>query len=109
MSFKKLLDDWQDTASTRLTHDKVEVQLNVNDAARLDALAEMFPQRTKQQLINEMVSAGLSEIETSFPYIQGKKVIAKDEFGDPIYNDAGPTPQYLTLIKKHASKYRQTH
>lgn len=109
MSFKKLLSKWQDGAATQLTDETVEVRLSADDAARLDALAEMFPQRTREQLIIELVSAGLAEIESSFPYVQGTDVVANDEFGDPIYKDVGPTPHYLDLMKKHADKYRRAH
>ena len=109
MSFKKLLEDWQENAATQYSDEITHVRLSVDDAARLDALTEMYPQRTREQLVNDLVSAALAEIETNFPYVQGKEVVARDEFGDPIFKDVGPTPHYLELMRKHASKYRQAH
>ncbi len=65
----------------------------------------MYPKRSKEQLVSELVSAALAELETSFPYIQGSEIVATDELGDPIFADVGPTPQFLSLTKKYLSKY----
>ena len=40
------------------------------------------------------------------PYVRGKKVVATDEFGDPLYEDVGSTPRYLGLIEKHMAALR---
>jgi len=31
------------------------------------------------------------------PYVPGNHVIAEDDYGDPIYEDLGPTPQFYSL------------
>jgi hypothetical protein len=31
------------------------------------------------------------------PYVPGKRIIAEDDYGDPIYEDLGPTPQFYSL------------
>ena len=48
-----------------------------------------------------LVSEALEELEASFPYIKGKQVIATDEEGDPLYEDVGPTPRFLTLSRRY--------
>ena len=48
--------------------------------------------------------AALQEIETSMPYIAGKKVISSDEQGDPIYEDVGLTPRFVELTRKNRKK-----
>jgi hypothetical protein len=76
----------------------------VDDAARLHALAEMFPGRTREQIITDLLSAALQEVAAVMPYVQGTKVISTDEQGDPIYEDAGLTPRFAELTRQYKKK-----
>lgn len=101
MNVRSLLGMWEQTASGALTPAHYTVRLPVEDAARLAALSEMFPRRTVEQLITDLLSAALNDVESSMPYVQGTQVISEDEEGNPIYGDQGPTPRFLTLKQKH--------
>ncbi|MNJ77065.1 hypothetical protein D3C76_1763380 [compost metagenome] len=61
----------------------------------------MYPKRTAEELLGELVGAALEELEASFPYVQGQKVISTDEQGDPLYEDIGSTPRFLALSRRH--------
>ena len=104
MSFKDLLESWREHAAQLRTATEYAVRLPVDDAARLGALAEMFPGRSPEQLITELLGAALQEVETSMPYIAGKKVISNDEQGDPIYEDIGLTPRFIELTRKNRKR-----
>jgi hypothetical protein len=104
MSFKDLLESWRDSAARPRTATAYAVRLPLDDAARLAALAEMFPGRSPEQLITDLLGAALQEIETSMPYIAGSKVISSDEQGDPIYEDVGLTPRFVELTRKNRKK-----
>jgi hypothetical protein len=104
MSFKDLLENWRATAAQPRTATEYAVRLPLDDAARLAALAEMFPGRTPEQLITDLLGSALQEIETSMPYIAGKKVISSDEQGDPIYEDIGLTPRFVELTRRNRKK-----
>ena len=104
MSFKELLDSWRDTAAEPRTATQYAVRLPLDDAARLQALAEMFPGRTPEQIITELLGAALQELGTAMPYVPGKKVISTDEQGDPVYEDSGPTPRFMELTRKNRKK-----
>lgn len=107
MTIKELVGLWEENAQGRLTEDHYQINLTLEDAAKIDALSDMYPRRTKEQLLSELVSAALAELERSFPYIAGNEVATLDEFGDPIYKDTGPTPAFQTLTRKHLARYRQ--
>lgn len=106
MMIKNLAAQWDSSAQTKLTKSTYDVHLSLEDAAKIDALTEMYPRRQKEQLLSELVSAALNELESSFPYKQGHEVIAEDEDGYPIYADAGPTPMFLELTKKYLAQYK---
>lgn len=101
MNVRGLLGLWEQTASGELTPKHVEIRLPVEDAARLAALSEMYPRRSMEQLITDLLSAALSEVESSMPYVESNQVVSEDEMGDPIYADLGPTPRFLALTQKH--------
>jgi len=100
-NFKQLLDSWGEGAAAPRTARSYTVRLPVDDAARLGALAEMFPGRTPEQLITELLGAALQEVAAAMPYVAGTRVISTDEQGDPLYEDAGPTPRFIELTRKH--------
>jgi hypothetical protein len=104
MSFKDLLEGWRETAAQPRAAAEYAVRLPVDDAARLAALVEMFPGRPAEQLITDLLGAALQEVETSMPYVAGKKVISNDEQGDPIYEDVGLTPRFMELTRKNRKK-----
>lgn len=106
MNIIELIKRWEKTGSDELAVRKYSVQLPLDDAARIEALAEMYPARSQTQIVTELLSTALDAVETALPYERGSKVISRDELGDPIYEDAGPTPRFLVLIKRHAALLR---
>lgn len=104
VKFKALLDDWQKKAGPARTASEYAVRLPVDDAARLQALAELFPGQSKEAIITDLLGYALQELAASMPYVPGKKVISQDDQGDPVYEDVGLTPRFMELTRKHKKK-----
>lgn len=104
MRLRDLLETWQESAGERRTPQQYCVRLPVHDAAKLAALAEMYPGRSQEQIITDLLSTALDEIEAAFPYVQGSEVVSEDEQGDPIYADAGLTPRFQQLTREHLKR-----
>lgn len=101
---KELLVEWEATPQTCLTAREYSVQLPIRDAARLEALAEMYPDIGVSSIISDLISAGLDELEAVMPYVQGDHKIEEDEFGDPVFEDAGPSPRFHQLARDHTKQ-----
>jgi len=101
MTLKTLLESWQEGAAGTRTAAEYAVRLPIDDAARLHALAEMFPGRTREQLITDLLGAALQEVVAAIPYVPGTKVISTDEQGDPVYEDAGLMPRLIELTRRY--------
>jgi hypothetical protein len=101
VSFKELLESWRETAAAARTARAFAVHLPLEEAAQIAALAEMFPGRSSEQLITELLGTALRELATAMPYVPGTRVISTDEQGDPIYEDVGPTPRFMQLARQH--------
>lgn len=100
VKFKPLLDRWKKDAAPLRTAEEYAIRLNLDDAARLHALAELFPGRPLEGLISDLLSAGLDEIAAAMPYEPGPKVISRDDQGDPVYEDIGLTPRFVELARR---------
>jgi hypothetical protein len=96
-----LLEKWEETGSQEYIALEYETHLPLHDAARIKALSDMYPGRTESQIIADLLSLALDNLEESFPYVQGSKVVGEDEFGNPTYEDKGMTPRFLSLTKQH--------
>ena len=106
MKVSDLITEWNRNAQGRLTDQRYSVCLPLEDAAKLEALHEMYPKKTRDALITELLGAALEELEAGMPYVRGTRVVTRDEENDPIYEDAGPTPKFLSLAQKHLKRLK---
>jgi hypothetical protein len=100
VKFKSLLDRWKKDPPPTLTAREYAVRLPLDDASRLHALTELFPGRTAEQIITDLLHAGLDEVAAAMPYEAGPTVISRDDQGDPVYEDVGLTPRFEALARK---------
>ena len=104
MKFKPLLDRWKKTPAPTRTATEYAVRLPLDDAARLQALAELFPGCSIEEIVTDLLGAGLEEIAAAMPYEKGPKIISRDDHGDPVYEDVGLTPRFVELTRKYKKK-----
>lgn len=107
MRMKQLLEQWQSDAAAPRAAKVYEIRLPLFDAAKIAALSELFPGRSEEQILTDLLSAALDQIEAEFPYERGP-VAEVDEEGDPIYADAGLTPRYRALIDQHVERLKNS-
>src|SRR5690606_3468334 len=67
----ELIAHWNKTTSGELTAHSYAINLPLEDAAKIQALALMYPKRTQEQLITDLLAAALYELEESMPYVKG--------------------------------------
>jgi len=101
MTFKSLLDAWAAAEVPAKTSETYEIHLTVEDAAKIHAFAELFPGTGHDRIISDLLSTAIDQTEAAIPYEPGEKVIREDDFGDPVYEDTGMTPQFLELVRKY--------
>jgi len=108
MKIRELAQHWQRNAIEQLSPTHYQLRLEMEASARLEALAEMYPLRSIEGLLGELVGAALEELAASLPYVKGSRIIATDEQGEPVYEDIGATPLFLALTHKHMETLRQS-
>ncbi|WP_123400876.1 type 1 pili tip component [Inmirania thermothiophila] len=100
MRVRDLIETWTQERPRRLAAKRYEVRLPLEDAARIEALAELYG-REVEEVVTDLLSAALNEVEATMPYVPGTRVVAEDEQGDPIYEDVGPTPRFAELTRRY--------
>ena len=77
MDTKDLLKTWTGPDNSRLMRNQTSMRLSIHVAARISALCEIFPQRTKTQIINDLLSTALDELaaglETTHPWEESEE------------------------------------
>ena len=104
---KEVLKKWEENSQATQTVKKIPVHLSMRDSARIRALSELFTGFSEERVITDLISAALDEIEEALPYVKGSKVVAEDEFGDPIYEDVGMTPEFERLTNKYTALWEK--
>jgi hypothetical protein len=97
MKISDLIPRWGRNAHPPLAGKLYHTQLSLRDAARIEALQIMYPDCTEEEILSDLLHAALDELEVAMPYVPGKRIIAEDDQGDPIYEDLGPTPRFYSL------------
>jgi hypothetical protein len=108
MRIAELIQRWTEEAHGRTEVRTYAVRLPLRDAARIEALRVMYPNRSESQLMADLIRAALDELEVAMPYVPGNRIIAEDDYGDPIYEDLGPTPQFYSLSHEILRKLATT-
>ena len=106
MRVKELLNEWASTARIEEPVINIKVHLPLELSAHLMALKDMYPGRTLEQLTIDLLTAAVDELIEKMPYLQCENVVAEDEYGDPIYQDVGLTPQFLDLTQHYREKLK---
>lgn len=107
MSVRDLIAAWESTPVVRKTDETYAVQLPIEAAAKLHALAELYPGASIETIITDLLAHSLDEVVTALPYVPGERVISEDEYGDPVYEDVGPTPDFERLRRTHEQRLGQ--
>jgi len=109
MKIRQLVHHWQSTDDNDSPTVRLQIEVSIHDAARMAALADLFPALKAEKIVAELLNSALNEVQEAFPYVSGKKQISEDEQGNPIYEDDGYTPRFLALVREHLTKLKTQH
>lgn len=108
MKIEQLLKQWEQRARNHQPLHEITLRLPRYELAKIHALQEIYPGKSADELLAELLNTALHELEAALPYIQGERIVAEDENGDPIFEDIGPTPRFIALTRKHAERLAST-
>lgn len=118
MKTQHLHDSWASPDNSRLTPKQFSLRLPVHIAAKVSALCEMYPQKNRTQIVADLLSAALDDLEKNLPMEKGalspekeaNDRAAAEHFGyeyEPEYEVWGPRAHFRNLSNRHYSEIEQ--
>ena len=120
MDPKDLVKVWDAPDHSQLTPKQISIRLPILAAAKISAFCEMYPSKSKSQIIADLIASALDQVVDALPSKKGKYLgpDGDDLYRDPdlepyvhpdeqhqtvggIYEDIGPKGRFLRLYKKH--------
>ena len=98
---------WSSPDNSRLTAKQQSFRLPLHVAAKIAALCEMYPQRTKTEIVGDLLASALMEVERGFPSVKGQASGQLPDTGETYYEDIGQTTSFRRLANKHFEELEQ--
>ena len=78
MKPRDLFKAWHAPNGAQLTARQFSIRLPVHVAAKIAALCEMYPKKTRTDIIGDLLSSALVKIEAGLPTIEGEELHGYD-------------------------------
>ena len=95
---------WSAPDNTRLTAKQYSFRLPVHVAAKLSALCDLYPSKTRTQIVGDLLATAIDASVQGLPSARGRQLdrIPTPEGHDiNIYEEGGPLGRYKELANQH--------
>jgi hypothetical protein len=100
MKASELVASWSTRDNKRLTNKQFSIRLPVHIAARISALRDMFPGKTRTDIMADLLDSALEELEKSFGHYYSEEN-SEEIDGVIYYSDTGTYGKYANLANKY--------
>lgn len=95
MKASDLVNVWGAPDNTRLTAKQSSFRLPVHVAAKISALCDLYPNKTRTQIVGDLLSAALMDVEKALPSFQGPAWHTMvDDQGAELFLAVGPAADF---------------
>ncbi|MHB1300899.1 MAG: hypothetical protein ACYCY8_08555 [Burkholderiales bacterium] len=113
MKSDQLHDLWASPDNSRLVSKQFSFRLPAHIAAKIAALCEMYPQKNRTQIVADLLTSALDELEKHLPEKLGPAISAEEEHYEqmiadqhgekyePIFSLGGPRARFRNLANQH--------
>ena len=92
---------WGAPDHSRVASKQFTFRLPVGVAAQIGALCELYPNKTRTQILGDLLGAALHEMEQGLPSTDGRFLGTLPETGEDIHEMVGPRREFRDLANKH--------
>jgi len=110
MEAKDLVKFWTAPDNTRLTAKQMSIRLPIHVAAKIAALAVMFPKKTKTEIIGDLLAAALEQVAGGLsdePYSDEEDEVARLPPDIAVEVAWGDNARYGRLVTKYLTEMEQ--
>ncbi|MBN2034832.1 MAG: hypothetical protein JW836_16320 [Deltaproteobacteria bacterium] len=103
MKAKELTTIWGAPEPPKLTPKQLSIRLPILVAAKISALCEMFPRRTKTDIVGDLLTVALDQLEKSFIPVKGLCIQDGSQYyqAPVLYEDIGDRATFLKFTEKN--------
>ncbi len=101
MKAADLVTIWGAPDNSRLTAKQYSFRLPVHVAAKLAALEELYPTKSRTQLVGDLLASAIAEVEKKLPTYAGTPCDTDPATGKELFNAVGPGAQFRDLANKY--------
>lgn len=109
MEPQDLVKVWDAPDNSKLTPKQISIRLPMLVSAKISALCDMYPRKTKTEIIGDLLSTALDQLESALPSADGNQIGIDPYDNEPIYEEIGLrgrfrelTEMYLRELEKEA-------
>ncbi len=96
-----LVQSWDTPMDTRLVKKQFSIRMPILIAAKINALAELYPMMNKTSIISGLLSLALSEVEEEIPAQKGADSREEPFSGEKVFKVEGLRGRFEELVLKH--------
>ncbi len=102
MEPQDLILRWHDDPKHPLTPKQLSIRLPIDVAAKVAALCEIYPTRTKTEIIADLVASSVDQLVRALPSEKGEFLESESIPGQiRVYQDVGPKGRFLEGTARH--------
>lgn len=101
MKASDLVTVWSAPDNSRMTAKQYSFRLPVHIAAKLSALEDIYPTKSRTQLVGDLLSAAIADVEQNLPSRKGKFWANDPETDEKLFVAEGMAADFRTLANKY--------
>lgn len=101
MEPRDLVKVWDAPDNSRLTPKQWSVRLPLHVAAKINALCDLYPRKTKTEIIGDLLATALDQLGEALPSKNGESLGFDPDLKEEIYQEIGIRGRYFDLTQKH--------
>ena len=108
MEPQDLVHRWHEDPQYPLTPRQTSIRLPIDVAAKVAALCEIYPARTKSEIIADLVTSSIEQLVRALPSEKGELLEVESVSGQVrVYQDIGLKGRYLEATARHLRHLEQ--
>lgn len=101
MEPQDLVKVWDAPDNSKLTPKQLSIRLPILVAAKISALCDLYPRKTKTEIIGDLLSTALDQLESALPSARGEELGDDPYDHEPVYEDIGLRGRFHELTGKY--------
>lgn len=105
MEPKDLVKVWDAPDNSKLTPKQWSIRLPIQVAAKINALCDIYPRKTKTEIISDLLATALDQVAEALPCEDGRLLGHHPDTKEEIREMIGIKQDYYSLTQKYLKEF----